>query len=76
MIDPDIRKELLVALDNLPEEAQRRVAEFARTLTARRSSDLAASALLRLGGCINASDLQKMDEAIQEGCEKVDVDGW
>ncbi|MGA2630696.1 MAG: hypothetical protein ABSG54_10835 [Terriglobia bacterium] len=76
MIDPHIREELLVALDNLPEEAQRRVAEYARTLTARQSPGFATNALLRLAGSIEALDLKQMDEAIQEGCEKVDVDGW
>lgn len=76
MINPNIQKELLVALDSLPEEAQRQVAEFARTLTARQSSGSVANALLRIGGSIDPQDLQKMDEAIVEGCEKVDVDGW
>ena len=76
MIDPKVQKELLIALGNLPEEAQHQVAEFARTLTMRRTSGSLASTLLTLGGSIDPQDLQKMAEAIQEGCERIDVDGW
>jgi hypothetical protein len=76
MVDPNIQKELLVALDNLPEEAQRELAEFARILTARQSSGSGTRLLLRLGGSIDPQDLRRMEEAIQEGCEKVEADEW
>lgn len=76
MINPTIQKDLLVALDTLPEEAQRRVAEFARKLTVSQSATSGVSSLLAIGGSIDPQDLREMEEAITAGCEKVDADGW
>ena len=76
MINPAIQKELLVALDSLPEEAQRRVAEFANSLSTRQPSGAGHHALLQLSGSIEREDLRMMDEAIREGCERIPAGGW
>jgi predicted nucleic acid-binding protein len=32
--------------------------------------------LLRFAGCISKKDAQEMRAAIEEGCERIDYDGW
>jgi hypothetical protein len=76
MIDPSLQKELLSEFDKLSTEAQRQVAEFARQLAAAQPRRRAPDVLLRFTGSIDTQDLRQMEEAIREGCEKVDANGW
>ncbi len=76
MINANGRKQLLAAFEKLPDQAQRQVAQFARSLATRGSASPAAEAILQLAGTLDPRDLQTMDDAIQEGCEKVDRDAW
>ncbi|REJ85166.1 MAG: hypothetical protein DWQ45_19495 [Planctomycetota bacterium] len=71
-----MESELSTCLGKLPVEKQRQVLEFARTLATAPPHGVPGSNLLRFAGAINESDLNAMSQAIQDGCERVDVDEW
>ncbi len=77
-MDEDIRTELLEQLDALPYESQRRVLLFARALghSLPRPEGMPGQELLRFAGTISKDDLRLMTQAIEEGCERIDPDGW
>ena len=76
MVDATIERDLSTCLGQLPVEQQRQVLEFARTLTKPPVQGVRGSTLLQFAGKIDKSDLDAMSQAIEDGCEKVDVDEW
>lgn len=76
MVDAAIHNELTNFLGRLPVSQQRQVLEFARTLVAAPPRGVPGADLLRFAGTIEADDLDKMTQAIEEGCERVDADEW
>jgi hypothetical protein len=68
--------ELLELVRNLPSAEQRRVLDFARALSASRPRGVPGNELLRFAGTILSEDLTRMSEAIEEGCEQVDIHAW
>lgn len=60
----------------MPQPLQSQVLEFARTLTASKVQGVPGKELLRFAGAIPSDDLQLMQEAIEQGCEKVDLNEW
>ena len=62
-------------LGDLPLEQQREVLAFARALKAQ-PEGVKGSSLLNFAGYISPSDLAQMQEAIEEGCERIDIDEW
>ena len=76
MIDATIKTELAACLDTMSLEHQRRVLEFARALASRPPKGVPGRELLRFAGTIEESDLDAMSQAIEEGCERVDANGW
>ena len=74
MIETTIESELTDCLNRMPTELQRRVLQYAKTLQSEQGT--AGSSLLRFSGSIEASDLEAMEAAIHEGCEKIDLNEW
>ena len=70
-----LKEQILAQLAGLSEDQQRRVLDFARSL-APSPDGVAGKDLLRFAGAIEEEDLQTMSRAIEEGCEKIDPDGW
>ena len=68
--------ELHAELCKLPIEQQRQVLEFARALTKARVHGVKGQGLLRFAGSIESEDLATIAQAIEEGCEKVNLDEW
>lgn len=70
-----IEKDILEELAKLEVEQQRRVLDFARALTAkpigRRGEEL-----LIFAGAISSEDLGIMTQAIEQGCEQVNLNEW
>jgi hypothetical protein len=60
----------------LPFELQWRVLEFTRALAVSVPRGTPGRQLLSFAGSIPAADLTLMRQAIEEGCERVDADGW
>lgn len=63
-------------LETLPATLQQQVLEFIQTLKASTPLGVPGRQLLRFAGAIPADDLQLMHQAIEEGCEQVDMNEW
>ncbi|MCJ7545509.1 MAG: hypothetical protein MUP30_01600 [Deltaproteobacteria bacterium] len=71
-----IKKEIVEKLDSLAIDEQMRVLDFTRSLVEGKTGGIAGRDLLRFAGAIEKGDLLVMESAIEEGCEKVDVNEW
>ena len=73
----NIERELQEQVSKLPNEQQRRVLDFARSLASLpQSNGGSGEALLRYAGTIEQDDLVIMEQAIAEGCETINPDEW
>lgn len=68
--------EVVEQLRVMPQDLQSRVLEFARMLVKTEVRGTSGQELLRFAGSIPADDLQLMREAIEQDCERVDVNEW
>ena len=76
MIDENIRAALLEQIDLLPLPQQRRVLDFAVGLVEASRPTPERKDFLAIVGTLPPEDAEEMLKAIEEGCEKVDLDGW
>jgi hypothetical protein len=76
MIAQTLESEIREQLDQLPPRQQRQVLEFARSLVATQIRGVPGKDLLHFAGSIDAEDLNAMKQAIDEGCEKIDLNEW
>ncbi|MBI3014458.1 MAG: hypothetical protein HYY65_05225 [Candidatus Tectomicrobia bacterium] len=75
-MNPLLKKEILDQLDRLASEQQKQVLDFARSLTTPLPPGKPGKELLPFAGAIDADDLRTMMQAIEEGCEKVNLSEW
>jgi len=75
-VNVSIKGEIIERLDALPYELQRRVLDFARALTLSEPKGIPGKQLLHFAGMIQPDDLQAMAQAIEAGCERIDLDEW
>jgi hypothetical protein len=75
-MDTPIVEKVIEQLKVLPQELQRRVLEFTRTLAASTPRGVPGRQLLRFAGAIPQDDIRLMSEAIERGCEQVDTNEW
>jgi hypothetical protein len=73
MTSASVKDNLIAQMDKLPYELQLRVLEFVKTLTPK---GVAGKSLLRFEGAISDDDLLLMTQAINENCERIDVNEW
>lgn len=71
-----IINEVIEQLRAMPQDLQWQVLEFARTLAKSQVQGTPGQQLLRFAGSIPSDDLQLMREAIEQGCEQVDINEW
>ena len=64
-----VDREIMELIHRLPESQQQQVLQFARELAALKPHGIPGADLICFGGCIPADDLQRMRDAIEEGCE-------
>lgn len=76
MIPEKLEKEIREQLEHLALEQQRQVVDFARALATAQPHGTPGQNLLSFAGTINSDDLKVMTQAIEEGCEKVNIDEW
>lgn len=69
-------EEVIKQLQTMPQSLQERVLEFARTLGNTEIQGTPGKDLLRFAGCLPADDLLLMKEAIEQDCERVDINEW
>lgn len=65
--------QIIEQLQVMPYDQQRHILEFTRALVSSRQHGVAGSELARFASVIPASDLQIIQEAIEQGCEQVET---
>jgi hypothetical protein len=65
---------ILHEVESLTDAQQRRVLAYIRELQA--GPARSGAALIELAGTIPLHDLNLMEKAIEEECERIDLDGW
>lgn len=76
MLNVIVKKEIIQQIGRLDYEHQRRVLDFARALAVTGSKGVPGKHLLSFAGSIPADDLKAMKYAIEDSCEKVDLNEW
>jgi hypothetical protein len=74
MDNQSIKVEIVKQVNRLPYKLQQRVLDFVKVLS--RQKGVPGKQLLHFAGTINSDDLQAMTKAIEDGCERVDVNEW
>ena len=77
MITTAFKSKIITQLDKLRPDQQKKVLIFVQSLSEEEPpGGVAGEKLLPYAGCIDADDLEIMAKAIEEGCEKVDLNEW
>lgn len=76
MNNPTVVQDIQKELGRLPFEQQRQVLEFVRILARVKIKGVKGKDLLRFAGSIEHEELMDIDQAIKDGCEKVDTNEW
>ena len=71
-----IKKKILDQVSKLPLTQQQLVLKFASSLTRKTPRGIPGKDLLAFAGCIDADEIKAMAKAIEEGCERVDLNAW
>ena len=71
-----IVEQVVEELRRLPHQAQQRVLDFTRGLSAATPRGASGADLLRFAGSISVQDADDMRAVIEEGCERIDESGW
>lgn len=77
--DEEIKRRVLENLDTLDRPGKLEVLDLSEALSSRARLPAerdTRAALLKYAGTISKEDLDLISEAIEEGCEKVDEEGW
>jgi hypothetical protein len=77
--DEEIKRRVLENLDTLDRPGKLEVLDLSEALSSQAGPPTkrdTRAALLKYAGTISKEDLEIMKEAIEEGCEKVDEEGW
>jgi len=76
MTDKSLKEDIIDQITKLPEKLQVKVLSFAMKLQKEGSKGVKGSKLLQFEGAIDMDDLNLIEEAIAEGCESIDTNGW
>jgi len=76
MAQPAVKEQILADLDRLSPEQQRRAADLVHGLVSPLPTGASVEDLLQVAGTLDEDSARQMVEAIEEGCERVDLDEW
>lgn len=76
MISHHLQRELHESLQSLDATQQRQVLDYAKSLNRSAVRGTPGNDLLRFAGSLGDVDAADMLRAIEDGCEKVDQNGW
>lgn len=76
MVLPAIKEQILNDLDQLSPELQRRAADLVHRLVTPLPKGASGGDLLRFAGMLDDESAREMTEAIEQDCERVDLDAW
>jgi hypothetical protein len=68
--------QVIEQFSNMPQRLQQQVLQFARVLGQVRTQGTPGHQMLKFADSLQADDLALMQDAIEEGCEQVDLDEW
>ena len=68
-----IKDSLIAQMNKLPYDLQLRVLDYVKSLIPK---GVDGKSLLRFEGAISDDDLRLMSQAIEQNCERVDVNEW
>ena len=71
-----VEKTIHDQLVQLPVEKQQQVLDFVRALSRNEKVGVPGRNLLRFAGTIDRKDLIAIEEAVNEGCERIDANEW
>jgi len=74
--EPAIKERILKDLDRLTPEQQKHAADLVHGLVSPLPKGATAADLLEVAGTLDRESAKQMMEAIEEGCERVDLDEW
>jgi hypothetical protein len=75
MTPSPVLTEIARAAQQLKPEQQQQVLDYIRAIGARPPGNRPTE-ILQIAGSIPLEDCIEMEKAIEEGCERVDTDGW
>jgi len=73
---PAVKQQILIDLDRLSPEQQKRAAELVHGLVSPLPKGTPGRELLRFAGTLDDESAREMIAAIEEECERVDLDEW
>jgi hypothetical protein len=76
LVLPAVKAQILSDLDRLSPEKQKRAAELVHGLVSPLPKGTPGRDLLRFAGTLDDESARQMIEAIDEECERVDLDEW
>ena len=76
MVNPSVKDQILTDLEQLSPEKQERAAQLVHDLVSTTPKGVSGRELLQFAGILDAQAVLEMTEAIEEGCERVDLDEW
>ena len=76
MVQPAIKQQILDDLDQLSPEQQKRAAELVHGLLSPLPKGASIHDLKKVSGILDDESAREMMEAIEEGCEQIDLNEW
>ena len=76
MAMPGVKDQILQDLDRLSPELQKRAAALVHGLITPLPKGASVEDLIKLGGTLDNQSAREMIQAIEEGCERVDLNEW
>ena len=76
MIDTSFQNELIQEVEQLPPPLQRKVLEYAHSLQKKTPKGTAGKDLREFAGILSPEEAEAMLKVIEEGCERIDPNGW
>jgi hypothetical protein len=73
---PAVKDQILQDLDQLSPAQQKQAAELVHGLVSSLPKGASVEDLMRLAGSLDEKSAREMMQAIEEGCERVDLDEW
>lgn len=76
MVEATVKEQILSDLERLSPEMQARAAQLVHGLVEAAPNGIPGRDLLRFAGAIDAESVREMEEAIEDGCERIDPEAW
>ncbi len=76
MVQLAIQKQILNDLNKLSPAKQKRAADLVHGLVSPRVTGASVEDLMKVAGTLDDRSAREMMEAVEKGCEQVDLDEW